>query len=169
MYNHRWEVIQALKTEINKWTDPDLADNYPILIKTIFQQWQNPVNLRQEDMPALFYGYGSARENDRVIPATNLNGETYTLIVYATINELITESGGAYTLEKTLVERATDMHLAMEHLVRRNQTIGGQGVGPDRQHGTESLRLRRVEPERLGVSDRMYMEFHIEIDHYYPK
>ena len=168
-YNHRWEVICALQAEIAKWVtaDPELSP-YPLRVQRIFNYWQEPKRLSESDLPAIFYATGSARANDAIVPATNLKGETCTLIIYAVVNALVAtptvDSG--WGLEKSVVQRATEMELMIQHLVNDNQHIGG--TGPDGDHGTLELRMRRMEPNAEKLSDRETLEFHIEIDHYYP-
>ena len=168
-YNHRWEVKKAIQTEIAKWkTEDPESSPYPLQVKSILNYWQEPRRLSESDLPAILYGVGSARENDAVAPSVNFKGETCTLIVYAVVNALATHSPqGGWVLEKSVVQRATEMELMIQHLVRDNQDIGGC-PSPDGYHGTTALRMRRMEPDREKLSDRETLEFHIEIDHYYP-
>ena len=167
-YNHRWETIQAIQTKIAQWTDPEnfAIGLFPLLIKNIYFYWREPKQLADTEMPALFYRYGAARENPDIAAASNLEGETITLIITAVVNAQVTETDGNWDIEKTALQCATEIHLMLERFVHNNQHIGG--TGPEGLHRTLALRLRRMNPENEKLSDREILEFHIEIDQLYP-
>ena len=170
-YNHRWEVVKAIQAEIAKWTDPTYISiaGYPLPIRNIYPYWREPKLLQDTEIPAIFYRYGASRENPDIVFAPHQKGETTTLLITVVVTAQFTaKNEDEWILEKTALQCATEIHLMLEQFVNHNQNIGGTSAGPEEQHRTDALRLRRMNPENEKVSDREILEFHLEFDHLYP-
>ena len=161
MVNHIKNVLQDLKEEIEFLIETNtgyIADLYPIIIKNIFEQSINPINLEDSELPAIFFGYGESRQNDSIIKPANHRGETSIILVYAVVNSL---------QDGDLINRATDMQTAIRMIVVGNQNLGNEVSGKRFTKQVRFARSRPFAPKSKGVSRRAFIEFSIEVDHVY--
>ncbi len=156
-------IINGLKDRLDslrKGSDSYVEGTYPIIVETIYDGIVSPTDINSKNMPALFYGYGSARYNERILAPTSHVGETITLVVFSTV----------CPEDKPLIDCVADMHESIRMIVAASQNVGGVA---------KEARLQRVIPITFrakgtgsgGVpkSFRALLECHIEVDHIYRK
>ena len=128
--NHYDRIIKGIHDNIKKLWDEDTRDFYPIQVKTIYHQEDdevntlkpgqvvpNPADVRNENLPAIFYEYGNSRENDGIRKPVSQVGESFQLNVIASINGLPPPA-------KSLISRMSAMHSAIRMIVQESQKVG---------------------------------------------
>ena len=169
--NHYDNVIKGIHENIKKLWDPLTRDFYPIQIKTIYHQEDddvntlkpgqivpNPADVRAEFLPAIFYEYGNARENDSIRKTTGQVGESIQLNVIASINGLLPP-------ERSLVSRMSDMHKAIRMIVQESQYVGNTMTNTQGgREKTKKCRLGRTVSATRRQQNIGIMMFTLEFD-----
>ena len=156
--NHRWMILEELCASFKELKEPNNPSG--IKINTIFDAFQNPLDVKDPEppmapvLPALLYKYGAARAIQNLGGDVDRQTELFTMLVYAVFSERQT---GDHILKVS-----SDIHQAMEWVVRANQRIGGEN--------TTEVTLGAVDaPWTRGdtVSEREHLVFTILIEHTY--
>ncbi len=169
--NHYDHIIKGIHENIKKLWDVNTSDFYPIQVKTIYHQEDdevntlkpgqvvpNPADVRNENLPAIFYEYGNSRENDGIRKPVSQVGEAFQINIIASLNGLTPPN-------KSLVSRMSDMHSAMRMIVQESQNVGNaltqaQG-GAER---TRECRLSRMVSATRRQQNVGIMMFTLEFD-----
>ena len=161
---HRQNIADCIRKWFEMVRDTSNPDNYPIKISTVLANAPAPVNISNiKTLPAVFFKYGQSRPNDNIRKPNTHRGETIDYAIFAVI-----DNGS-----EGLLIRSAKMHSLIEMFVKSNQQLGN----PTDDSSEGYYKLSRTREVRLGpsraygfrkVSDRGFIEFHIEIDHIYP-
>ena len=149
---------EKMRLELKELYDPNI---FSVQIKSILDGYRNPVKIKFNKLPAIFFGYGDARLNNSIQTTTNSRGETVSLILYAVVNEIKGDDGRILKDDEGYpigdkVSRAADMHDTLELFVKGIQHIGDTKV--------RKTRLASVRTLGGKLSDREFLEFRIELD-----
>lgn len=134
----------------------------------INDRFVKPTEPRNEDLPALFYGYGRAFENNNLnIPSVNDRGETLELSLYVLIFEDLTLADTTpYTRENRewwintrIFDQSAMIHSLIQSWVTRNQAIGPVNV--------LKTRLKTLDTFEGKLGLREMLQIVVAIDYYY--
>ena len=164
---HRERIAEDLKNWFEMVRDTANPECYPIEINTVLANAPAPINMGSiSKLPAVFFKYGQSRPNDNIRKPNTHRGETIDYAIFAVISENKDNKEG-------LLIQSAKMHSLIEMFVKSNQQLGN----PTDDSSEGYYKLSRTREVRLGpsraygfrkVSDRGFIEFHIEIDHIYP-
>ena len=88
--NFRWKIIDDIMESLKLLENEPESDKNPTRIKItkVFDKFPNPINVKLEDTPCLFYSCGASQLDESIITDTNFEGERFYWIIYAVLEEL---------------------------------------------------------------------------------
>lgn len=107
VYTALFERVKQLLASMR--TDP----NFEIGFETVLDRIVDPVKIDGADLPSVSYAYGSAAPNNALTETVDLQGETFSIVLYVTVNGTETEN---------VLVRTAKMHASLNTLVRALKT-----------------------------------------------
>lgn len=161
----RETISSLLVADPGKDYAKELVDkNRAILARTEHPSAIDPKNLGDENLPAIFYGYGSASDNPDVSAGSEFGGET--------LSFLLNVSFGIDSRDNHLIDTSARWHDAVASII---PALGDVITFPNPTNPSDMLvvpileaRLATVETLTFGLSDLEELQFTIEIDWTYP-
>lgn len=145
------ESYKALQLQLENMQDAsNVPDPYPIKMQTILKHVTDPVKLTENQLPAVAYAYGRRELNPSLTDTTDLEGESFIVQLYITINKTATED---------LVVRSTKMQAAIKLVTRGLKNAAATDDGT-----VMNCRLGTVLPFREILSDREFLRFEVIFD-----
>ena len=145
------ETYRALLEQLENLANPaNVPSEYPIQIETILPHVTDPVKLDESHLPAVAYAYGRTVPNPAVTNTVGLQGETFSIELYITINKTETED---------LIVRSTKMQSAIKIVAAALKNAASTDDGT-----VKDCRLASVLPFREILSDREFLKFEVAFD-----
>ena len=151
--HRRAQIINALAELFEVLKEPVETSGLPIEVKTVQKRFIHWTALdRQDALPAILLNYGdngSVRDSDVV----GYVEELFPIAVTAVMKEDV----GL----KDLTEQVSDMHYALGQLINSDQTLGVEGVIPDR------TRIAGWRSSEGDLSKYEVIRFRVQVVHRY--
>lgn len=164
MISYHASLVNHFETAFAALKGAAAYETFGFYVNNLIVSAVTPKNLQDEQLPAMFYGYGTARVNQANAPGVNFRGETLGFLVNLVFARVNADQTDTTTPLLSLMNTAAKAHDAVLKVISGIQTH----IENAPSIAIRDVRLASVTPFSQGLSDREFMQFTIEIDWYYP-